>query len=437
MGTPPHSDSAQGKLSAFQQTMLQWCGVHPYNAVHVIRVERKLTLDRLRSAVEHVLKLTGLNRCRIDEKRGRYSYEEGAAQIQIAVSDGGDDPFAALSRVIENELNQPFDWKTSFEPFRFFLITAGESSFLGLVYFHAVADADSVSRVLGEVIEAYCDSSPQPLRDQQLSQRKEWRIPRGSPLAQLKRMAFSFQKFQRMRRCFRSPDCPTDDAQCNWFGRSLDTMQTAKVLALAHRHGATVNDLCLAALLRAVVPFTWERHGTRRSQIAAGCVVNLRGELPECRRRDFGLYLGSFSVTHPVPEEASLIEVLKGVSAQTQEVKRRKSFLASRLEFSLGRIFYARQKPESRRNFYRKVYPTWGSITNFRIKELGGCAASEVSDYIRAVSTGPALPFVIGVTGFAGRLNLGFTYRPRVVPSEMMKEIAERFIDLITERRVS
>lgn len=88
---------------------------------------------------------------------------------------------------------------------------------------------------------------------------------------------------------------------------------------------------------------------------------------------------------------------------------------------------------EKQRNFYRKSYPVWGSITNRRVDDLcRDCGATEVVDYLRAVSAGPAMPFVISVTGIAGRLNLGISSKPNVIAPEKMDGVVQRFVTLLT-----
>ena len=421
-----------GKLNEFQRTMLQWSGLHPYNAVHVARVTAPISPERFARATSHVLAEAGLTNYAVREKGGAYRYEGGAVEVVPLVLEGGDDPVAVAHREMERQLNEPFPREGLFQPFRWFLVRGAGESFVGLSYFHVVADAESIGRLLREVITAAFDETPQPLRDGSLSQRRSSRVPTGGPFGLLRRTVAAYGKFQRMRQSFRSPDCPVNRFDNEWFGRSLDAEETAAVLALAKRHGATVNDLCLAAVLQAVIPAAISRFEGKRQHLSAGCVVNLRRDLPEARRRDFGLFLGSFSVTHPVPVTVRLEELIASVHAQAEEVKRAKLYLASLLEFRMNRFLFARQPLEKQRNFYRKAYPVWGSITNFKMDGFQIGDKARVADYYRAVSAGPALPFVIGVTGFDGRLQFGFTYRPEVIKGEIVRGIADRFLQILT-----
>lgn len=423
---------ASGRLNEFQRTMLQWSQLHPYNAVHVARVRPALDPENYVRAAAQVLRLAGLLGYEVDAGRGTYRYSGESVELAAEVIEGGADPMATLQGEVQRWLNEAFPASGGFQPFRFFLVQAQGESFAGLAYYHVAADADSVGRLLTEVIALAFDETCPGLRDPSLARRRPSRMPPSSPWVWAKKILASFQKFQQMRRSFRSPDCPSNEFQNCWFGHSLTEEESAAALARAKGWGATLNDLCLAALLKAVVPETGERFEKNRQHLSAGCVVNLRRDLPESRQRDFGLYLGSFSVTHPVPPDIPLETLVADVRRLTGEIKREKLYLASALEFRVNRFLFARQSLEKQRNFYRKAYPVWGSITNFKMREIHGEPHWRVTDYYRGVSTGPALPFVIGVTGYGGRLHFGFSYRPNVISAECLHGIADRFLALLT-----
>ncbi|MBU6180345.1 MAG: hypothetical protein KGR69_11805 [Verrucomicrobia bacterium] len=425
-----------GRFNEFQRTMLQWTGLHPYNAVHVAKVIEPIDPDRFVDRVRHVLVEAGLTNYSLDERRGRFRYEGGPASIETAVIAGGADPEGTVFREMERQLNERFPHRERFQPFRFFLVTAGEVSYAGLAYFHAVADAESIGRLLLEVVAACRDETPRALRDAGLARRGSSRIPLGGPIAALKRVRGAFRKFQAMRQSHRSPPSRIESYDNAWFARNLDAEASARILAEAKRRGVTLNDLCLAALLIAVIPAASLRFERRRRHLSAGCVVNLRRDLPERRSRDFGLFLGSFAVTHPTPVDITLGELLASVHAQTTTIKRDKLYLASRLEFKANRFLFSRQRPEQQRHFYRKAYPVWGSITNYKMDLEQGATAGVIGDYFRAVSAGPALALVVGITGVGGRLNFGFTYRPDSISKAAVEEIADRLLSLLSGKGV-
>jgi len=420
-----------GRLNDFQRTMLQWNGLHPYNAVHVLRIEGSIGRERFEDRVRHILTTAGLTNYSVEEGRGRYRYEGGEADCEAAYLGGGEEPLKTVHHEMERQLNAPFPCEGRFQPFRFFLVPAGDGCFVGLAYFHAAADADSVGRLLFEVVAACFDETPGPLRDRSLSERMSSRIPGGSPWSAPGRVRSAYRRFQALRRCHRPPAGAPDDTRNAWFGLALDEPESSAVLARTKRLGVTVNDLSLASLLQALVPVTSARFDGHRTHLAAGCVVNLRHDLPESRRKDFGLYLGTFSVIHPLPPGTGLEALVGEVRRQTAEVKRRKLYLASRLEFRLNRFFFLRQRSARRGQFYRKVFPAWGSITNFKVDLGSGGLGWRAKDYLRAVSAGAALPLVVGITGFEGRLNFGFSFRPGLIPEVDAREIARRFLALL------
>ena len=133
-----------GKLNEFQRTMLQWSGLHPYNAVHVARVTAPISPERFARATSHVLAEAGLTNYAVREKGGAYRYEGGAVEVVLLVLEGGDDPVAVAHREIERQLNEPFPREGLFQPFRWFLVKGKGETFVGLSYFHFVADAESI-----------------------------------------------------------------------------------------------------------------------------------------------------------------------------------------------------------------------------------------------------------------------------------------------------
>lgn len=416
--------------------MLQWSGLHPYNAIHVARAKGVIDPERFRERARHVLALAGLTNYRLNERSGSYLYSGGDAEIEVRVLPAGDSAEGAVFREMERQLDAPFPFREVFQPFRFFLVPGEGVTYVGLSYFHVVADAESVGRLLLEILASCRDEHPGALRDGDLACRGSSRIPLGGPIAALKRIRGAYHKFQAMRKSHRSPPLEIHEFRNAWFARNLDAEASARILAEAKRRGVTLNDLCLAALLIAVIPAASFRFVRKRRHLSVGCVVNLRKDLPERRRRDFGLFLGSFAVTHPTPVDVRLEELLASVHGQTVRIKRDGLYLASRLEFKLNRFLFARQRFEKQRHFYRKAYPVWGSITNYRM-DLGAMgAAAGVSDYFRAVSAGPALPLVISITGLGGRLNFGFTYRPDTLSTEATEEIVDRFFTILSGKEV-
>jgi len=423
------------RFNQFQRTMLQWGRVHPYHAVHVLKVGAPLERTRYEKRLNLVLKQCGLAGLNIREALGTYTYEGGDPACCVREIEDQGDPMAAIDAEMVRQLNEPIERETPFTPFRFFLMNSGGAAYLGITYFHAVADATAVSRLLFAVARASFAEEAPALADESLRPLRGSRMPTGDPRHFLQRTRAALTRFQLMRRSVRPPRCETNAFQNEYFGVSFDPDQTGAVLTRAKDWGLTVNDLCLAALFKAVSVCARGKRRSEKAQLllSVGCVVNVRPDLPEKRQRDFGLFLGSFTLTHDLSGDVSMRELAAAVRARTLEVKRHKLYLAAPLEFMVSRFMFGRLPLEKQRNFYRKSYPLWGGITNMNMGSL--CSDENdipLLDYYRAVSAGPAMPLVIGVTGLGNGLNFGISYRPAVLSEADVRGIVDRFTALLT-----
>jgi hypothetical protein len=155
-----------------------------------------------------------------------------------------------------------------------------------------------------------------------------------------------------------------------------------------------------------------------------GCIVNLRRDLGIDRERNFGLFLGSFTVTHSVPDGITSRELASDISRQTSIIKQHRLYLAAPLELALGRFLFRFFSPERRKKFYQKNYPLWGGLTNMDLNSLWGAPNDDgPMDYFRAVSTGPVTPLVLSVTTVGERVNIGLSYRSTVFSPESIENV--------------
>ncbi len=425
--------SHQGDLNEFQKTLLQWTSLQPYNAVHVVEIAGTLTREQVSGGISRVLETCHLGQVEIDERRGTYTYHGGAPHIPLRVLD--DASAAALDEEIAWQLNEPFPNHSSFTPFRFFLCNMPTSTRLGVAYFHVVADAESVARLMREITRQVLADHPTDVRTEGLIPLYSSKVSSGSIFSTPWKMIRAVKKIRALRQSFRPPLCKTNDFHNEYFSFTLGREETALVLTKARSWDVTVNDLCLAAILLADSAITEERFQGNRPQLSVGCVVNLRRDIKESRRRHFGLFLGFFTVTHLVPPGISFHNLALEIHSQTQTAKKRKLYLAAPFELRTSRFIFGRMPVEKKRNFYRKSYPVWGGITNMRVDEL--CEASGVEGilgYHRGVSTGPALPYALGITGACGQLSFGVSFRPTMINRAQIEATMARFFNFLTER---
>lgn len=420
--------------------MLQWNDLHPYSAVHVVRIPGRLDEDRLQKRIQATLAARGLTHLSLDRAKGSYHYEGGPAVCEIRAIAGGVDLHAALFAEVERQLNTPFAQTERFNPFRFFVAPAGTSFFLGLVYFHAAADAESVVLLLRELVQACCGgSAPVFAKALDLYPHSRAHLFRRHHKVFLRRLLGLPLQIRNLRHSCRTP-CRDAANMANRFSFfSLDPETWRSVVAAGKSWEVTVNDLWLALLLKSLSPLADGRlHARKRRAISAGCIVNLRSALGVDSRRTFGLFLGSFTVTHEVPSGMGLRTLARDVQRQTAAIKRHKLYLGTPLELGLARFMLKFFSPERRTKFYPKYYPLWGGITNLNLNPLWNPEPNAGPlDYFRGVSTGPATPLVLSVTTIDDRANIGLSYRSAVYSPEDVEGFRGRFLHELAGLKMS
>jgi len=429
----------RGELNSFQRSMLQWNELHPYNAVHVVRISDALDLGRLRTAISGTLEAYGLTNLSLDQHQGTFRYQGGPVRCEIRVLPGEDASCRSLAAEIERQLNAGFTEAECSNPFRFFVEAHEDSFLLGLVYFHPIADAEAVARLLMQIVHAYeGKADPEPSDRMDLYPPRHDSLFRQRPALLARKLAALPAAFQVMRRSLRPPCTDTQDLHTGFTLFSLAPESFHLLVDTARKLGVTLHDLFLALLMKALSPLAAARQRSgRRRNISIGTIVNLRGDLGPVNSRSFGLCLGSFMVTHPVPKDVTVMGLARDIRGQTFKIKRHRLYLGVPLELVFGgwmlRLFSTARK----KKFFQKHYPLWGGITNMNLnpicKEAGGAGPA---DYFRAVSTGPVTPLVLSITTIRDAVNIGLTYRTTVYPSAEIQRVQQRLLEAIRELEV-
>ncbi len=416
----------RGKLNSCQKTMLQWNHLHAYNAVHVVRMAGDLDLPRLTGVINDFLAQRGLTHLTMDLQRQTFDYGGGSGELVVQVAAGGSDPLATLAAEMERQLNTAFDLSEDFNPFRFFVVPEAGSFLLGLVYFHAVADAESIVLLLRELAGAYAGTVARDRTEPLERYPKSYdNLLRHQPQVIARRLLGLPTQARRMRRSLRVPASEPGNMKNGLRLFTLGREELRALVVTAKAWQVTVNDLLLASLMRSLTPLAGNRAASgRRKNISLGCIVNIRKDLGVDSQRTFGLFLGSFLVTHAVPESISLQQLASELRDQTSAIKRHRLYLGTPWELALARRLLAFFSPNQRKNFYQKNYPLWGGITNMNLNSLWpGGKATPTPDYFRAVCTGPVTPMVLSVTTVGDHANIGLTYRTGVFSEAAIEQI--------------
>jgi hypothetical protein len=422
----------QGRLNAFQLSMLQWNDLHPYNAVHIVRIPGVLDSERLKRVITTTLERAGLTGLALDRRAGTYHYFGGPASVEIKFIEADAAPSAGFGEEMERQLNTPFAQAERFNPFRFFVVSEKESFSVGLAYFHPIADAESIVFLLKRMVDACRGESDlhfaNPL--------ERYPAPRDNLLRHFpgvlaSKLASLPASVKNMRRVCRPPHQDAEDLSNKFTFLSVGPQALSGIIRAAKSLNVTFNDLFLALMMKAVSVLAPDhRRVGRRRNLALGCIVNIRKDLGLDERQVFGLFLGSFAVYHAAPAGINLAGLARDIGRQTLELKRRRLYLGAPLELSFGRLMMFLFSGRRRRELYQKHYPLWGGLTSMNLNALWPQPeGARPVDYFRAVSTGPATPLVVSITTVGEVANISLTYRSTVFAAPEIERIKACFLD--------
>lgn len=421
-----------GRLNSFQRTMLQWNEWHPYNAVHVVQVPGPCDEARLHAALRACFFDRGLTQLAIDRSSASFQYEPGAEPIHLESRSVSGDFLEPLRAEMERQLNTPFPSGPRMNPLRFFVLHGGSFFLLGLAYFHPVADAEAMARLLKDFTLVYQGAagggSLSPLELYPDSRAHLLGRHFGVLLRKLCSLPAQHRVLRRSHRPrYRDPAEFTNGFRL--FGTAPGSVE--RLRSAAKGWGATFNDLMLGALMRALAPLAGGRmNHPRRRHLTLGCIVNTRGDVGLGDRFAFGLFLGSFNLSHPVPDGVGLGELTRAIARQTLALKANRLYLGTPVDLAMGRCALRFFSADRQRTFYQKNHPLMGGVTNMNLNPLWTEPPSAPpADYYRGVSTGPATPLVLSVTSVADRINLGLSFRSTVFSSAEIDQVKARLLE--------
>lgn len=422
------------RLNVFQKTMLRWNEMHPYNAVHVVRVPQPLETERLGNLINDYLEQCGLTNLSIDSPKGTFHYDGGPAQSEIKVIKGERNSYALLRSEIEEQLNTSFVVIPSMNPFRFFVVEEDDAFYLGLVYFHVISGAEPVVFILKDIVNIYMNRTPD-------------RFPRSLDLypptyRHLAKVDLTLligwirtlpSLISGLRRSCRPRYRDVGDAHIGFSFAFLGSAQLDKLIKAGKVWEVTLNDIFLALLMKSLSRYAPERiHAPRRKSISIASIVNIRKDFGIDISKTFGLFLGSFFVSHTVPEGIKIKDLARDIHMQTREVKRYGLYLRSAIEMGLAQILFPLLSPLRQKKFYPKYYPLFGGITNINLNALWPEETEKRSiDYVRAVSTGPAVPLVFSITTVGDVLNISASYKMTVYSKTDIEGVISEFSDMV------
>jgi hypothetical protein len=417
------------KFSLFQKLVRQWDEIHPYNAIHVLKVRGQYDLQASRAAWHDALEVLGMGRVNI---AGDSFFHECLNGDSIQHTVEPCPPGVTLHAWISRELNRPF-CPIDAVPFRPFVIQEPDFFWMGLVYQHWVADSASIREVMREWFVRQYDpragrTKPRPWMGGYLAlfgpQRSGLEMADGL-LAALR----STSQFRRVRR-IEDPEMFQDLSAAFMPIPShpglIDALRQS-----ARRHGVTVNDFFLAGIAEAANELVPVPRRYRRQDLAVATIVNLRPKVHRPMCDAFGLLLGFTSVCCKPKQLEHWDSLLHSVSAQMRRQKLAGSAQSSWLRLMVGWWAGKMLPPEKVLEFYRKRVSIAGANSNVNLNHAWAARYNPdpILEYHRAPPTGPMTPLVLSTTTLGKTMSIGLTYRPAILPTDKAAEFGRMFAE--------
>lgn len=424
------------RLNFFQQSMLRWDGLHPYNAVHAVRVAGPANVDSLRVVVWEVSKKAELGELSLSYFRTAYEYRP-LQVVHVQEVSPGRSGETRLAEVITEEINTPF-YGDVHHPIRWtvFNEAGGDAHYVVLCYHHAISDAFGIERLLAQVLRRYLDlpaGSDNPKWTTRLTRLDRSLRPRAGAINHIIGQIRLSIRHREMRRVHKMPDERLGGDYTAVAVRTAPENLMARLAAGCERRGVGVNDALIAAFASAIAEQTPDRHTSRRRKhLAMATVVSARRNLPREQADDFGVCLSSIMAVLRRPD-APIAELVLDVARQTRVLKTKPTRAAAETNlryFAIRWMWWLAAVKHNRRS-YRRVFPICGGVSTVYVDENRFAdLAPRVTRYVRACPTGPVMPLLLGPTIYNGRLELGLTYR---IASRTRSQ-AEAMLDGIVSR---
>ena len=429
------SDNRLGRLNAFQRLMLQWSELHPYNAVHVYRIARPLAYEHLVDSIRQTYRATGLGLVEINADDLTYHCQIDYAP-EVAVVAGGGNSESALVDCVTRELNRPFA-RPQCKPWRFSALEAGlDAHYVIVAYDHWMADSVAARNVLQHVLDRYCgwnrSENRRPL-DLYPGTFREVFSHRLRAARLLSAGVHSFGQWMGNRSVAQVPYASSRQMDVRFELYRAAAGTAPQLRDFARSLGATVHDVILAALGRAVAEHL-PRRATRKGQaMSLGTIVNVRGEAEEDLSDSLGAFLSYFLVRLAADEPMGLAEAVRRIAAATGPIKARRSYLNSILNIKLAGAVWPHLRETAKPFFMRKTLPVTAGVSNVVVRNswLNHSGTGEVAEYIRGASTGPILPLVLSPTTLGQEMNVGVSYRTAGFSRQKIAGVMAMFMDQI------
>ena len=414
----------RGTLNSFQKLMLQWRAVHPLNAVHAVKLEGGGDPDRLRRALDRALDRLGLKGLAFDPARG-YEYGRGDPPVEADVP-----THPTLDGVIASELNRPFP-PPPYNPLRAFAYPEEDGHYIGITYDHWSADAMSIMPALALTLAGYLGAPLPAFPVENYPPTLRPLIARHLTNGTGARVALrALRTYANLRRARRVHHIDAADLHNAYLIRRVEPGTYDQIRQAAAGVGATVHDLCMAAMALALTRHLPPYRRRSRRSIGIGSVADLRGLVPRRWARAHGVMLCYITLVLDRPKHHDLLTLTRKVRQITTPLKRDHTYLSSLINFGFGALVGPHVPLKTSLKFALRNMPLGGGVSSFRLLPAmtPEPVFSRIRAYVRGVSTGPSVPFVAQASKLRDDMTFGISYRTTAVDPDLASRIADEFV---------
>lgn len=412
-------------INIFQHVTQQWDALHPYNAAQLMELEGQANIGQIEEAWRSTLREIGLGAVlRRGRQYGYWTASDRDTQVHAPT------PAPSLDDFLSAEMNRAFGSESSM-PFRPFVLQRERSHYMGVVYHHWIADSVSIRSLLREWFLRIYD--PAKARREPFRQPTSgyWRLfgPDAANWELGANVLDVFRWSSRLKRVRRVENRSFPDLKTRFALHRLPDGLVERLLPTARAAGATLNDLFLAAMAQACDRYVAAPPSKKRSDLALGVIVDLRGRVANALADTFGLYLGFTNVLCGIEDLRDWNRLVTNLAKQNRENKRRASAEASMLRMLGGRVVGGMLSRKRLLEFYRKRLPLAAGISNVNLNRtwVAEYHPSPILDYVRVSPTGPMLPVVFTPSTLGNRLHFGLTSRVSVLTDEAAMGCGQTF----------
>jgi NRPS condensation-like uncharacterized protein len=351
----------------------------------------------------------------LEVAKGTYCHDaDSAPEVTVVTHEAS--PERCLNEHLSNELNRRFE-RPFGRPFRFSVIEAGsEAHYVNTIYDHWVADSVAMRLILRHVLGRYLGiEDPQnehPLRQWPGTLREVFGERLGVTHT-VKAAARAITRWPMRRRVAQVPYYCGRDMTVSFELHPTAPGTPARLLQFARSLNATVQDVILAALSRAMMAALPRRAVYRNRDLAMASMVDTRADAQQDLSESLGLFLAYYVVRCRPDQHTSLAELTQRIATETGRIKSQRRYFDALVDMKLVGTLWPWMSERVRPYFMRAVQPMTAGISNVRLCDtwINRYRGDQILDFSRGASTGPGLPLLLTPTTLDDTMNIAVTYR--------------------------